>query len=297
MDTVSKVKGQIIGPWKTPLKLLNVGTQPLSSGTRMDAQASNSLAKQLRLSMLKLKGLHISEDGMSVNYKAIRKSSEFAEYKKQAAELANVEVKALSPAARKTFFINLYNSLTVHAIVEGLFKPVLFSDTLGRLKLYAEAAYVVGGIAYSLNDIENGILRGNRKSAAPFTSLPFSPSDPRLDLCVDCDARIHFALNCGAKGCPPIAFYSEDNLNNELNAATESFMLSGGVSFSEMDSQLVILSKIFDWYKADFGGATSDADLVTWIKDNAPTDIKSKFKSDGGTQKVEFLAYDWALNS
>ena len=34
------------------------------------------------------------------------------------------------------------------------------------------------------------------------------------------DFRIHFALNCGAKSCPPIAFYSYDKINDQLDLAT-----------------------------------------------------------------------------
>lgn len=37
------------------------------------------------------------------------------------------------------------------------------------------------------------------------------------------DPRIHFALVCGAKSCPPIKLYSADNLDEGLGGAAEAF--------------------------------------------------------------------------
>jgi hypothetical protein len=70
-------------------------------------------------------------------------------------------------------------------------------------------------MAFSLNEIENGLLRGNRVSAVPFTSVPFRKlNDQRRKLMLEVDARIHFALNCGAKSCPPISVYLEDKIDD-----------------------------------------------------------------------------------
>jgi len=63
---------------------------------------------------------------------------------------------------------------------------------------------------YSLNDIENGILRSNRKPVAAFRR-PFSNSDIRRHIALkECEPRVHFALVCGAKSCPPIKTYSAE---------------------------------------------------------------------------------------
>ena len=40
-------------------------------------------------------------------------------------------------------------------------------------------SYIIGGHTYSLNDIENGVLRANKRGALQF-SAPFGKSDPRL---------------------------------------------------------------------------------------------------------------------
>lgn len=37
------------------------------------------------------------------------------------------------------------------------------------------------------------------------------------------DKRIHFALVCGAKSCPPIRVYTPDELDEGLDAAAAAF--------------------------------------------------------------------------
>eukprot|EP00960_Hanusia_phi_P042458 755503-Hanusia_phi.AAC.7 len=43
---------------------------------------------------------------------------------------------------------------------------------------------------------------------------------------VTADPRIHFALNCGARGCPPIRFYRGEDLDAMLSTATRAFCKS-----------------------------------------------------------------------
>ena len=70
--------------------------------------------------------------------------------------------------------------------------------------------YIIGGYEYSLQDIENGVLRANRKGVGMLTR-PFSKSDPRLAVALEThEPLIHFGLVCGAKSCPPIKTYTAD---------------------------------------------------------------------------------------
>lgn len=57
------------------------------------------------------------------------------------------------------------------------------------------------------------------------------------------DPRIHFALVCGAKSCPPIRLYSAANLEEGLAAAAEAFV--GGEVEVDVGKREVRLSKIF----------------------------------------------------
>ena len=210
-----------------------------------------------------------------MNYDSIKSSKTFEEYIELVKELKAVSLKDLSISEKKSFLINIYNCLILHAIINGMLD--LNGGTLARMKLYATAAYNIGGNIYSLNELENGLLRGNKKSAVPLTSLPFKdPNDPRTENVLPCDGRIHFALNCGAVSCPPVGVYSEEeqNLERQLKLATEGF-LDQSTSFN-VDTRTVNLSMLFSWYKSDFGG--SDEDVLNWIRKNGSGELKVKFE-------------------
>ena len=64
--------------------------------------------------------------------------------------------------------------------------------------------------------------------------------------------RIHFALNCGALSCPPIAYYQAERIDQQLGMAMDSFV---GAEFIVNEvSKTIICSSLFDWYRADFVG-------------------------------------------
>jgi Protein of unknown function, DUF547 len=123
------------------------------------------------------------------------------------------------------FFINVYNALIVHATVaHGV--P---ANVVERLKFFKKANYVIGGARFSADDIEHGVLRSNAVapgSLAALLRLPkmfqkpqFPKGDIRASLAISpLDPRIHFALVCGAKSCPPIKLYTPDNLDEGLQA-------------------------------------------------------------------------------
>jgi hypothetical protein len=82
----------------------------------------------------------------------------------------------------------------------------------------------------NFSEIEHGVLRGNQKSPNPFLlGRPFGEKDPRISLAFKIvDPRVHFALVCGAKSCPPIRFFNAENLENGLKLAAESFCNDDG---------------------------------------------------------------------
>ena len=92
-------------------------------------------------------------------------------------------------------------------------------------RFFSTVSYKLGGLVYSLNDIENGILRSNRSSMATLYRKPFSATDPKLAIALKTvDPRIHFALNCGAKSCPPIKTFSGAEVEEQLEVATAAFL-------------------------------------------------------------------------
>ena len=278
-----------------------------------------AIARALRIQIQALFVEFLSADGGRVDYARLRASAQFGEYVAQARALRGADARALAPAARKAFFLNLYNALLIHAVA-ALHADAPPGGLLARLKLYATASYDVGGVALSLNDIEHGVLRANRPGAAPFSRPQFADGDggaaaATAGLALPLDARIHFALNCGASSCPPIRFYDGETaaaLDDDLDLAAAAF-LEQEVA---VEGRELTLSQLFEWYRADFvdgappaaagdvgGGAASadDAAVVRWIAKHtgdAPGEglrgeLEELLRTPGGLSTWH-ATYDWA---
>ena len=87
-------------------------------------------------------------------------------------------------------------------------------------------------------------------------------------------------MNCGAKSCPPIAFYNYEKLDYQLDVAARVFLTSE----TEIDSlnKKLTVSKILDWFRADFGG-----------KKGIRRIIKKYLNKDVNGYKIKFKPYNW----
>jgi hypothetical protein len=149
--------------------------------------------------------------------------------------------------ARIAFWVNLYNALVVHCLC---LRP-LPGSLLFHLRLFNRIAYRVGRHVYPLNVIENGVLRVNRRP--PYRlRRPLRASDPRLAVAPSAiDPRIHFALNCGARSCPPIRAYEPESLDEQLDVAAGAYLESE--TRVEPQQRRVTLPRLMRLYAADFG--------------------------------------------
>ncbi|EKX36032.1 hypothetical protein GUITHDRAFT_155342 [Guillardia theta CCMP2712] len=282
-------------PRATGLRVLNDKT----SAGKAAGEQEGDLSAALRRSMTTLYGRHLSEDGTQLDYGGMAASEEYAGYKALAEGLREVDTRSMGEEERVAFFINVYNCLVIDAII-SLGEP---KDLLSRLRMYAEAAYNIGGANFSLNDIENGVLRGNQSPPTinPFAQKPFGEGDARAGIaCKKPDPRIHFALNCGARGCPPIRFYRGEELDAMLDKAARSFCKSIEV---DQDKGVVYMSQIFKWYENDFQSDSTDKPPVSTLRfvekylDEDKKDALSRFLESGKVPELKFQPYDWGLNS
>jgi hypothetical protein len=96
------------------------------------------------------------------------------------------------------------------------------------------------------------------------------------------DPRIHFAINCAARSCPPLLnkAYTKNNLESLLETRTKSF-ING--DFNKIKTRQATLSLIFQWYEEDFG------DVYEFINKYSLVAVNDK-------TKISFSDYDWSLN-
>jgi hypothetical protein len=263
----------------------------LNAGTPLKISSEQPIDIALTLAMADLKAGFIDTESGVVRYKAIRGSEEFERYKDLTRGLRSFDLRSLKDRGQRlAFWINIYNTAVIHGVIElGLERSV--KDFPG---FFDRIAYEIGGFHFSLNQIEHGLLRNNRRH--PFRLFrPFREKDPRLEFAITpFDPRIHFALVCGARSCPPIGFYEAEQIDFQLQLAATSFINSPQVKFLPQEGT-VLISMIFKWYKVDFGG--SDRELLeTLLKYLDEGENKTLLKENRDQLRIRYQPYDWNLN-
>lgn len=177
------------------------------------------------------------------------------------------------------FWINTYNSFSKILLVV---QPRVLENPFSRKLFFLKKQINIAGEKLSLDDIEHKMLRHSKLWwAAGYLSNPF-PSSFEKSLRVSyLDPRIHFTLNCGAESCPAIRFYTPENIENELDQATQVFLKSTS-KFNETKNT-VIISKLFCWYKSDFGGETG---IIQFLK-------SYKIVPEKSLPTIKYDAYNW----
>lgn len=243
-------------------------------------KASANIRKLLR----RLQGKFMSEDGRKIDYVGVQGSDMYPEFLRGVDALVNIDPAPLSADERKSFFINVYHVLTIHALT-------LYGKRIAGF--YTRMAYTIGGHVYSLDDIEHGVLRDNQNH--PSTNRRCFPAgDPRQACAVPLDPRIHTALNCGATSCPGIHVYSEQ-VDSVLKVSAQTF-LDSAVNV-DVGALTVTLPKIFKWFAKDFGETT--AAVLDWIEAHLEGELRDDLVTvrKSPNARISYGKYNWSLNS
>ena len=260
------------------------------SGEAAALVAGEDISQQLRSKIDNLKLNFFDMEKGGVDYEGMRNSDAFEDYKAATRGLASLDLKELATRqAKLAFWINIYNALVVHGILE-----LDVSKSVKEVPSFFKAVcYNVGGYVFSLDDIEHGILRGNRKKHL-LSPKPFSGGDPRKKFVVEkVDPRIHFALVCGSNSCPPIDVYEEKEIDEQLELVASGFINSEEVIVEE-ESKRLRVSRIFKWYEDDFGGREGVLSLI--IKYRYDPKEKDFLKKAVSELRILYNDYDWSLN-
>ena len=186
------------------------------------------------------------------------------------AALQSVAPAKLEPKPALAYWINLYNAATVHLILEHY--PVKSIKDIGGVlsSPWKIPVATVGGKQFSLNQIENDVIR-------PLFHEP----------------RIHFALNCASRSCPPLRAEAYDGvrLDTQLEEQTARFL--GDQATNSVDAQGTIwLSKVFDWYAADF--AAAGGSVLAFV--SPYLGLTGSTPGAGHVPALRYRDYDWNLN-
>lgn len=205
-----------------------------------------------------------------VNYTAFKKDE--ARLDVYLSRLNATKPDSLDRSAQLAYYINGYNAYTVKLILAHFKsgKPVRSIKDIGGLfsSPWSISFVRLGGETMSLDDVEHGILR------------------PRF-----ADPRIHFAINCAARSCPPLIphAYRGATIDRQLKENTVAFLNDPAANYVAGDTLYV--SKIFKWFGEDFNG-----DVAEFVKEYAGPEMLAAINAAGSDLQIRFLQYDWALN-
>jgi Protein of unknown function, DUF547 len=199
-------------------------------------------------------------DNGSVRYTKIKNS--ITEIETLYKEVGDMKLDGADDNSKKAFFINAYNVIVIYWVV----KHYPLKSPLDDSGFFDKVKHKVVGEEMTLNSLEIKKLLATYK-----------------------DARVHFALACAAKSCPPLASfaYMPSTLEKQLTERATAALNNSGWLKVNASQKKVELSKIFDWYKRDF---TADGKTeIEWINQYRTEKIPTNFS-------VGFYEYNWALN-
>jgi len=185
------------------------------------------------------------------------------------ASAENFNVNSLAGDEAMAFWINMYNAWTLKLILTKY--PDLESiKDLGSIfsSPWKKRFVKIGGKTLTLSEIEHKILREQFN-----------------------DPRIHFAINCASKSCPPLLpeAYRAETLDTQLDDATRAFI--NKEANTRLRGNRLTVSRIFKWYKDDFHD-----DIPGYVNRYATGALKQAMEKTNGPVKVTFMDYDWSLN-
>ena len=194
-----------------------------------------------------------------VDYKSIKKDPELLLELVKTIEA--FPVSTYDKNTQKAFWINAYNLLTIHSILEQY--PI--TSPLDIPGLFTQNLISIEGEELSLDEIEKIKLLKQFE-----------------------DARIHFVVVCGAVSCSPLAnfAYQPDQIEKQLDNQTKIALDDPDFLKINLDKREIKASEIFRWYSADFKPyGDVQAFINQYRTDLLPNDFSLKY-----------YAFNWTLN-
>lgn len=184
--------------------------------------------------------------------------------------LSRLTPHSLTRPEQFAFWANLYNAVTIDVVLDNW--PVRsIRDIRSGLRPgpWRRKLVTVGGVELTLDDMEHNILRRGW-------------SDP----------RVHYAVNCASISCPnlPLRALRGATLGPTLDDAARVFVNTPrAVRF---DGDVLVVSSLYKWYAADFGG--SDSGIIAHLARHAAEPLKSRLQA---ASRIGRDAYDWSINA
>ncbi|MDE2291598.1 MAG: DUF547 domain-containing protein [Elusimicrobia bacterium] len=212
--------------------------------------------------------LHLRVKGDRVDYAGLKDDpAPLDAYLRSLAAVSESEFDSWPKAEREAFIIDLYNASMIRSVVSH-YPIASVKDVALFFGVFREPAVHVWGRTMSLKTLETDYAR-------------------KLG-----DYRVHFALVCASKGCPPLRAeaYVGRRLDAQLDDQARRFFAQGWKNRVDARDKTLYVSPIFKWFPEDFaarGGAVGIA--RKFLPEAARRELRPGFA-------VSYTEYDWSLN-
>ena len=204
-----------------------------------------------------------------VNYNALKADqAPLKGYLDTLAAVDKGEFSGFNQTQQMAYLTNLYNAATLQLIVDNY--PVKSIKKIGGLFSgpWSQKVVRLFGDTITLDNVEHDILRKDYQ-----------------------EARLHFALVCAAKGCPPLRAeaYDASRFAEQLDAQGKTYMSNSGINRVTDGGSTVYISQIFKWFSEDF--IKQSGSVIAFVKPYLP-----KGDTLSSDPKIRYSDYDWSLN-
>lgn len=209
---------------------------------------------------------HVDPDGL-VDYAGLER--EQASLDAYVASLATARFEEMGRDEKLALLINAYNAFTLRLILDH--RPLVSIKDIPGDKRWDDRRFRLAGETLSLNQIEHERIR------------------PRFR-----EPRVHFALVCAARGCPPLRAeaYTGERLEPQLADQARRVHSDGRWVRFDRPSGTLHLTKLYDWYGSDFLQAATS--IEEYVARHEPS-VRAALDA-GVPVRVRWLPYDWSLN-
>lgn len=185
-------------------------------------------------------------------------------------ELSRVDPERLSRQEQFAFYINAYNAWTIKLVLTRWPRISSIKDLGSWLRSPWKIPLVrLAGGLLTLDELEHGILR------------------PRFG-----DPRVHFALNCASRGCPPLAAepFRGRTLTSQLDRLTADFL--NDPARYRLEEPEFWVSSLFRWFAEDFPEGA-----LAFYRRHARGELRERLLAAGERLRLRYLDWDWSLNA
>ena len=242
----------------------SLGPPPVSS---VEAYASGPAGASFDHSRFDdLLRIHVDADGL-VDYARLKGAQ--AELDAYVGSLATARFEDLGRDEKLAFLINAYNAFTLRLVLDHW--PLASIMDIPAGQRWDASRWRLAGETLSLKQMEHERIR------------------PRFR-----EPRIHFALVCAARGCPPLRAeaYTGARLESQLTDQAHRVLSDDRWLRFDPSTGELRLTELYKWYESDFRQAAGS--VPEHVALHAPP-VRAALDA---RQRVEVLwiPYDWSLN-